>query len=270
MKRRAPHMPKQPQWLVLTAVLAVLSVGAYLGSTWFGPWRPGRMAGLVFGWLAVALFVNAALYPTRKPGAWPWGTAQRWLQLHIYGSTLASLFVLIHAGWQIPSGLMGWSLLLLSVWTTASGLAGVALQKWVPAALADNLGPDVLAPRIPELTKALLEEADALAAATSTMVSTKYRSGIRPVLEQSNSNWRLGSQGAAAIPFRTIREMQIVATSADAESIMALETIVQDKLALDTHRGLQRLLRVWLVFHVPPAIALLGLVTVHVLAVLLY
>ena len=270
MKRRAPYMPKQPQWLVVTAVLSVLSIGAYVASTWWAPWRPGRMAGLIFGWLAVALFVNAALYPARKPAAWPWGTAQRWLQLHIYGSTLASLFVLIHAGWQLPSGLMGWSLLLLSLWTTASGLVGVALQKWVPAALADNLGPDVLAPRIPELTKALLDEADAVAARSSSAIIGRYRAAVRPALEQPRSSWRIGGHGAAAIPLRAIREMQGVATSTDAESIIALETIVQDKLALDTHRGLQQLLRVWLVFHVPPAIALLGLVTVHVLAVLLY
>ncbi len=41
-----------------------------------------------------------------------------------------------------------------------------------------------------------------------------------------------------------------------------------EKAELDVHLSLQRALRVWLVLHVPPAIALLGLLAVHIFAVL--
>ena len=38
-------------------------------------------------------------------------------------------FVLLHIGWRSPAGTMGWLLLLLSIWTAVTGLAGV----WLPA-----------------------------------------------------------------------------------------------------------------------------------------
>ena len=41
-----------------------------------------------------------------------------------------------------------------------------------------------------------------------------------------------------------------------------------EKAELDVHLSLQRALRAWLVLHVPPAIVLLGLLAVHVFAVL--
>ena len=57
---------------------------------WWAPWQPGRFWGLTFGTIAAALFVNAGLYPLRRRLlAWPLGTVQRWLQLHIYGSVAA-------------------------------------------------------------------------------------------------------------------------------------------------------------------------------------
>ena len=95
-------------------------------SAWAWPWQPGphrrtRVRHARRG----LLFVNAGLYPWRR--RWrtrPLGTAQRWLQLHVYGSVLALLFVLIHVGFRWPAGMMGWLLLLLSFWATVTGLAG--------------------------------------------------------------------------------------------------------------------------------------------------
>ena len=42
------------------------------------------------------------------------------------------LFVFIHVGFELPRGTMGWWLLGLSLWTTATGVAGTMLQKWIP------------------------------------------------------------------------------------------------------------------------------------------
>ena len=44
-------------------------------------------------------------------------------------------------------------------------------------------------------------------------------------------------------------------------------TIVSEKLDLDAHMSLQRVLRAWLVLHIPAAMALLGLLAVHIIAV---
>jgi hypothetical protein len=50
----------------------------------------------------------------------------------------------------------------------------------------------------------------------------------------------------------------------------ALVDLVRQKFELDAHASLQRALKGWLVLHVPPAMLLMGLLAVHVLAVLLF
>ena len=53
----------------------------------------------------------------------------------------------------------------------------------------------------------------------------------------------------------------------DRERLRDLMTIVSEKLDLDAHMSLQRVLRAWLVLHIPAAMALLGLLAVHIIAV---
>ncbi len=48
------------------------------------PWSPKRGLGLGFGFLAALLFVFEMLYPARRPRARPFGTAQAWMQAHVY------------------------------------------------------------------------------------------------------------------------------------------------------------------------------------------
>ena len=50
------------------------------------------------------IFVLDALYPLRRRlMAWPLGTAQQWLQFHLYGGVLAALFVGSTSGFAAPA-----------------------------------------------------------------------------------------------------------------------------------------------------------------------
>ena len=57
---------------------------------------------------------------------------------------------------------------------------------------------------------------------------------------------------------------------ADRERLEDLKVIVEDKLDLDAHMSLQRALRLWPLTHVPGAMVLLGLLVVHVFAVVYF
>lgn len=267
---RILHLHRLSQWMRNTLVAAATSVIAFSIAAWVWPWRPGRLGGLAFGTAAALLFVNAGLYPWRRRWqARPLGTARRWLLLHSYGSTLAMLFVLLHMGLQWPAGIMGWLLLLLSAWTTATGLAGVWIQRTIPRLLVSRVAVEAIYERIPQLVRGLVAEADLLMEGAADALAKVYASEIRPSLSSPRGSveWLTGSTKARAQAAAPLERLRAFLGVADQSRVDDLMTIIHDKTDLDAHLSLQRVLRGWLVLHVPPAIALLGVIATHVLAV---
>jgi len=261
--------PKRPVWFWGTMLSLAAAGLVYVVWAAFVPWRPGRAGGLLFGTVAALLFLNDALYPLRRRlMARPLGTAQRWLQLHIYGGVVALACVLIHTGFTWPRGAMGAWLLWLSIWTVMTGLLGVFLQKWIPVVVRTYLQVEALAARIPELTAGLASEADRLMSGGSASLVSAYQSQIRPALQQPAPAWGyvMNAQAGRTRFARALDTLERVST--DHERLRHLRSIVMQKAELDVHLSLQRALRAWLVLHVPPAIVLMGLLAVHIFAVL--
>ena len=265
--------PKRPQWLAWSAGIGIVLLGAFATAAWWSAWQPGRLGGLLAGSMAAALFVNAALYPWRRRWrAWPLGTAQAWLQLHIYGSTLAALLVLIHIGFRLPAGTFGWCLLGLTLWTTASGLLGVFLQKRLPALMATQLRVEPIYERIPALVSQLAAEADAAMTGASDAASRTFQAEIRPLLATPSPSWGFLTTGRAERE-RLLDPLTRIAAfvgEEDRARLAEVQSIARDKFDLDIHMSLQRALRLWPMTHVPPAMLLLGLLVVHILAVVYF
>jgi hypothetical protein len=258
--------PKHPANLAITAAVSAFFVLAYLVAAYLRPWSPKRGLGLVFGFLAAFLFVFEMLYPARRPKAVPLFTAKNWIQAHVYLGVVAMLAVVIHAGFSWPHGGFGWWLFLLSAWTTATGLLGVVLQKWIPAAIAEGLRVEALYERIPELAKKLLAEADALMSEASDVLDRFYRSEVRDKLAKVNPSLSFlmdvrGGRDRALEPFRRVAQFL---DPAEREKLEDLTNLYTEKMELDAHRSLQGVLRGWLMLHVPPAGLLMALLLVHV------
>jgi hypothetical protein len=263
--------PKRRTWFLGSAVVATVSLALFAGLAWWTPWAPGRFWGLSFGTLAAAVFLVDSLYPLRRRlMGWPFGTAQRWLQFHIYGGALALLFVLIHVGFRLPNGQFGWWLLLLTVWSTVSGLVGVWLQKWIPTVLTSQLSIEALFDRVPEMADRLQSEADSMVRGSSDMLERFYSGEIRPSLAGITPSWSFltdigGERERRVAVFRNVAQF---VPEDDQDRLKDLEAIVTEKLELDAQYSLQRALRLWLPLHLFPAMALLGVLAVHILAVL--
>jgi len=264
--------PKQPLNLMIAAAAGLVMVLLYAIGAWIAPWSPKRGLGLFFGIVASLVFVFEMAYPYRRSRARPLGTARRWLQAHVYLGALAFLAVLIHAGFHWPGGLMGWALLLLSAWTTLTGLVGVWLQKWLPIVMSEGLRVEALYERIPALIEHLLKEADALVANASEVLERFYLAEVRTRLAVVEPSWsylidvRAGRERALE-PFR---RMSSFVDPAEKEIVNDLMTIRMEKMDLDVHYSLQGILRRWLIVHVPPAAVLMALLAVHILAWVLY
>jgi hypothetical protein len=258
--------PKVPRNLYLTLIVSALLVVAYLMAGRLGPWSPKRGLGLVFGIVAALLFVFEMLYPSRRPRARPLGTARAWIQAHVYLGLVALVAVLAHAGFALPSGGMGWWLFGLSVWTTLTGLLGVWLQKWIPAALAEGLQVEALYERIPGLVEDLVTEADELMAEASDVLDRFYRQEVRDRLARPAPSWsflfdvRAGRERSLE-PFRRMTTYVSAEEKPRVEDLVALYT---EKMELDAQLSLQGILRRWLVLHVPTAGLLMALLVVHV------
>jgi hypothetical protein len=268
--RNTVFWPRYPMWLMVTAAISVISLLAYWLVARVSAWQPGRLGGLIAGSIAAALFVNAALYPARrKLRARPLGTAQRWLQLHIYGALFATVLVLVHIGFRLPAGMLGWMMFVLTLWTGLTGLVGVYLQKTLPKLMARNLSVEVIFERIPEFVERLLKDADARMIGADALADRAYRSGVRSLLEAPAPSWSyvFDPQGNRTRRLDPLSQLEPFLAGADKERLEALSGIVRDKLDLDAHMSLQRALRAWLIAHVPAAALLLALVTVHFFAV---
>jgi hypothetical protein len=260
--------PKVPRNLHATLAASGIALALFVLVSWRWAWSPKRGLGLAFGVAAALVYAFEMLYPARRSRARPLGTAIRFLQAHVYLGALAFVLVLLHAGLRLPEGALGWALLLLSAWTTASGLLGVWLQKWIPAAMAGGLQVEALYERIPELVDGLVAEADGLAAEASDALERFYRQEVRARLAAQQPSWgylfdvRAG-RDAALEPFR---RMRAYVPQEDKERLEDLASVYTDKLELDAQLRLQGVLRRWLWVHVPPAGLLIGLVLVHVFA----
>ncbi|MDA1095076.1 MAG: hypothetical protein O3A25_17675 [Acidobacteria bacterium] len=263
--------PKRRTWFVGALSVGTVSVMAFAGLAWWAPWRPGRFWGLVFGTLATMVFVIDGLYPLRRRlMGWPFGTAQRWLQFHLYGGALAFLFVLIHVGFRLPNGQFGWWLFGLAAWSTGSGLVGVGLQKWIPTVLASQLGIEALYDRIPDMVNRLQSEADSVVLGASDVLERFYTREIRPSLAGTVASWSflVDLGGARERRLARCRHVAPFVSVDDHDRLRDLEAIVTEKFELEAHYSLQRALRLWLPLHLFPAAALLGLLTLHIFAVL--
>jgi len=272
-QRFRPSVPKRRDWLRGFLVALAVAIGLYLLVAWRRPWQPGGFWGLTYGTIAALLFLKDGLYPLRRRLlARPFGSAQNWLQLHIYGGSAAAILVVLHTGARWPGGSLGWWLLGLTVFAGLSGLVGVAVQKWVPALLSRQLRVEAQLQRIPELVARLIPEADELIKGASRSLIDFYQAKARPVLLAPLS-WRTafgGIAGGSSLLDNEFRSIELRLGTEEKQKLADLRSIVGEKLELDLQYSLQSLSRMWLWFHVPPCYVLLALVLWHIVTVWQY
>ena len=265
--------PKRPRWFLATTALAVGSIVLAVVVRWWRGWSAGDWWGLTFGTLAALLMLLAALYPwRRKFVGFLLPTVQDWLQAHVYGGTLAGVFVLVHMGLRLPYGEFGWWLFGLTMWTTVSGLIGVALQKYVPALMARHLTVEVIYERVPEMLTRLQEEAGKTMGGASEVLQRFYDSQVQPALAGIAPSWSylFDVHAGRAKRLSEFDHIRSFVGDADQARLEDLRVIVTEKMEIEAHYALQRALRLWPFVHVPPALILMAAIVLHLAAVWYY
>src|SRR5947209_8550318 len=158
------HLP----WLLFVVFATLVSIWLYLGN--FAPQtlpsalrlpdsflqKPsehhrvgGTLLGLIFGTIALAIFIFAALLGVRKKIVlWRVGTVQRWLRAHIWLTLLTVPLVILHSGFRL-GGPMTTLIVVLYISVMLSGIYGLILQHYMPAIMMDRLPAESVYEQIP-------------------------------------------------------------------------------------------------------------------------
>lgn len=264
-------------WWWSLGLAAAGCLGVYAANLAFWEVRPGAVPGIAYGIAAAVLLVGLALYGVRRramslASRFRFGNARGWLDFHLWGGAIFLLLVLMHTGFRLPTGtLMGW-LWALALWTALSGIAGRAIQKWIPRVLAASLSVEASYERIPELVAEVRRRAERLVATCDRSVQGLYARKLAPALAapERSAVYFLDVTGGARSRQKELDYLIGLLPAAEKEKLAELERLYQTKLELDAHYTLQQVLRAWLWVHLPPSLVLLALVAVHVFAVLYY
>jgi hypothetical protein len=259
---------------MVATVLGLASLVVFLFFAVGGDYEADSVAGMGFGIAAAVALLVVMLYSIRRslPAVRVLGRTKIYLDVHIHGGLLFMLLVLIHTGFRVPAGPLLMVLWLLSLWVVVSGLAGLAVQRSVPKMLDAASTFEVNLKRIPELVVELRSRAEKLAMQAGPGAQSYYARELAPDMETPRA--ALSSLlGVNRIQNYRSQEFEILKRTLPAESGPMLDEMFElhgTKLQMDLHYTMQRVLRVWLYFHLPAAIVLIGLVVLHVFFVVYF
>lgn len=153
---------RQQGWIFGVSAAALASTTLYLAYALNAPNGPrgGSMPGLLFGFAGTAIIIFECLLSLRKKyPASPMGRVHTWLKAHVWLGLLSFLLILLHAGFDWGKGLAAW-LMWIFLAITASGIAGVILQWWLPRRMTSEVRRETIYEQIPEVVRSLRFEAD--------------------------------------------------------------------------------------------------------------
>ena len=264
------------RWWKIASGLVVVALAAYAIDR--SPDRGGATpVGLALGVVATTLMLWLTWFGVRKRRYQPGGAPLRgWLSAHVYLGVTLLLLVPLHCAFRF-----GWNIhtlaYLLMTAVILSGMIGVAIYTVVPERMTQNRPGERLSALF-EQVGALDAESKTVAAALPTSVATAVASAIDRT-RIGGSWWRQLRGGDPSRP--TTRALGIVQTAvshehrpADLEALqrlletLAAKRVVLERLGRDVQ--LKALLDLWLVLHVPLALASLAAVAAHVVVVLYF
>src|SRR2546428_5205612 len=181
----------------------------------------GTPLGLIFGTIALSIFVFAALLGVRKKIVlWRIGTVQRWLRAHIWLTLLTIPLVILHSGFRL-GGPMTTLIIILYVVVMVSGVYGLVLQHYVPTVMMERLPAEGVYEQIPHIRAQLVAAVTKMRDSFNPAPPTKADAGApapSPAKAVTAGSTPMAST-AAALSTPTARAKTVVGSTIIAEPI---------------------------------------------------
>jgi hypothetical protein len=185
----------------------------------------GTPLGLIFGTIALSIFVFAALLGVRKKIVlWRIGTVQRWLRAHIWLTLLTIPLVIFHSGFRL-GGPMTTLIIILYVVVMVSGIYGLVLQHYVPTIMMERLPAESVYEQIPHIRAQLVAAATKMRDSFKPAPPTKPDAGApapSPAKVVTAGSAPMAST-AGDLSTPTARAKSVVGSTITAETIAAPE-----------------------------------------------
>jgi len=267
----------------------------------------GTPLGLIYGSVAAAIFVFAALLGIRrKRPTLKVGRLQLWLKAHIWLTLLTVPLILLHCGFSSGSPMTKWLLVIYGV-VMVSGVYGLALQHLLPRMMKEQVPLETIFEQIPHIRNQLREMAGelrkglepaptpapataitpaaggpavAVAEPATTVVADAVPDSSIQVLKQfldeaalpylnahRGDKLLLGSQRVSDDQFRLLKISVAAEWQSKAEQLQAW---CDERRQLDLQTKLQHWLHGWLLVHIPFSVILLVFTAWHAIAALFF
>ena len=264
------------RYLKASLLVVVVAVSAYLADDPPGGARGGTVLGYTLGAICLVLVIWLMLFGARKRAYAAKGAPLRgWLSAHVYLGLTLLVLVPLHSGFQF-----GWNVhtlaFVLIVAVVLTGTFGVSVYMVVPEKMTENRPGEKLA--------SLFERVDDIdtdcRSAAQTLPDTIARAVASSVSQTKVGGGLLRQLSGRDPRCPTTAALMTIASEAPKFEGHVREEIQKVLELLDHKRSLLRrirrdtqlkaLLDVWLVMHVPLAVAACAAVAAHVLIVFYY
>jgi len=260
-------------WLAVALVFVAIIL--YLWHEPLGEPNGGSWLGYTLGIISAALVIWLTWFGVRKRQYALSATKLKvWLSAHIYFGLALVIIATLHSGFQI-----GWNIhsaaYILVLLTVASGVFGVFIYARYPKLMTKNragLSLDEMMGKISELDQDILKEGQQL----SEEINSALLKAVRKTSIGGNIYEKLSPKNVICptTEARNLIETKFADMSLQDQHISKVITLLakKTKLLRRARRDIQIkvILQIWLFFHIPLAIALLGTLFSHILAVFFY
>jgi hypothetical protein len=254
----------QRRWLWIALLLAaVVAVNLWLPANTF-----------LSGWLLFALTLALTFFNARKKLPFlPAGSAESWLQFHIYVGFFTAALFFIHISYHWPRGWFNAVLGALYALVMLSGIIGLVWTRSYPKRLTTR-GGEVLFERIPGIRRSLQEEAEAMALksvaeAQSTTIANFYTEHLVDFFSGPQNCWLHLVEVRSPLNdlLTKIGNLNRFLNEQERTVTVRLAELVRQKDGLDYEYALQSTLKGWLFVHIPLTYSLLLFTLAHLVIV---
>jgi len=232
---------------------------------------------IVTGWFLFSVLVALALFNIRKKlSLLPLANSSIWLNIHLPVGFLALGIFWLHTGSYWPMGVYEQILAALFYMTVLTGILGMVIQKSFPRRLTQS-GNEYVFERIPmEIVEIQKKTKEILLTCTRETrrdtLATQFLEHLDWYFHRPRFflNHVLGGQKGEVWVRQQFSNMELALNPQERTYLQKIFALANTKRSIDIHFALQTVLKSWMLFHLPLAVALMTLALWHLLVVYVY